>query len=59
MTLSVLLAIPVGYPMLRGLILSTVGFDIPGGGLVLLWLAVAIPGAIFLLSRVWRRARIA
>ena len=59
MTLGVLMAVPVGYPMLRGLILATVGFDIPGRGLVLLWLAVAIPGAMFLLARVWSRTRVA
>ena len=32
MTLGVLMAVPGGYPMLRGLILATVGFDIPGRG---------------------------
>ncbi len=59
MTLGVVAGLAIGEPMFRGLVLSSVGFDIPASGALGLYLAAAIPAGIFLLTRVWKRARVA
>ena len=59
LTLAVLVLLVVGYPMLRGLMVASVGFDVPGSGFVIMYVCVAIPGGAYLLSRVWKRDRIA
>ena len=48
----------VGYPILRGLIFTVIGMDVPGTGLIFLYALAAIPGAVYLLTRVWKRERI-
>jgi hypothetical protein len=59
LTLGVLLLLVVGYPVLRGLVFTVLGVDVPGGGFVLMYVCVAIPSGAYLLSRVWKRERVA
>lgn len=58
LTLGVIVMLIVGYPILRGLIFTVIGMDIPGSGLILLYAVAAIPGSVYLLTRVWKRERI-
>ena len=58
LTLGVVVLLVVGYPILRGLIFTVIGMDVPGNGLIVLYAAAAIPGAAYLLARVWKRERI-
>jgi hypothetical protein len=58
LTLGVILLLVVGYPILRGMIFTVIGMDVPGNGLIVLYAAAAIPGAAYLLARVWKRERI-
>jgi hypothetical protein len=55
--LAVLLGI-VGYPMSRGLMVASVGFDVPGTGYVLMYAVVAVVAEVYLFSRIWKRERI-
>lgn len=59
LTLGVLVMLIVGYPLLRGLIYSVGGVDIPGVGLVVLYACAALPAGAYMLSRVWKRERVA
>jgi hypothetical protein len=59
LTIGVLLLLAIGYPILRGLIFSFGGMDVPGLGFLIMYAVVAIPSGIYLLSRVWKRERIA
>jgi hypothetical protein len=59
LTLGVLVLLVVGYPVLRGLVFTVVGIDVPGGGFVVMYVCVAIPAGAYLLSRVWKRERVA
>jgi hypothetical protein len=58
LTLGVIVMVIVGYPLLRGLIYTVGGVDIPGVGLMVLYAGVALPAAAYMLSRVWKRERI-
>jgi hypothetical protein len=58
LTLGVVCMVIVGYPILRGLIFTVIGMDIPTSGLIVLYAVAAIPAAAYLLSRVWKRERI-
>ena len=58
LTLGVIVMLIVGYPILRGLIFTVIGMDVPGDGLILLYAVAAIPAAAYLLNRVWKRERI-
>ncbi|MGZ5297410.1 MAG: hypothetical protein ACXWYT_10790 [Actinomycetota bacterium] len=58
LTLGVLMMLIVGYPLLRGLIYTVIGMDVPGAGLVVLYTCAALPAGAYLLSRVWKRERI-
>jgi hypothetical protein len=58
LTLGVIVLLIVGYPILRGLIFTVIGMDAPGNGLIVPYAAAAIPGAAYLLARVWKRERI-
>ena len=57
-TLGVIVVLIVGYPLLRGLIYTVIGMDIPGAGLIVLYACAALPGGAYMLSRVWKRERI-
>jgi hypothetical protein len=60
LSIGLLIGLLVGEPMLRGLTFVWVGIDVPGPGFVLLYAAVAVPGAAYLLvSRIWKRVRVA
>ena len=59
LTLAVFVLLVVGYPILRGLVFAVGGMDIPGMGFIIMYLFVAVPGGAYLLSRVWKRERIA
>ena len=59
LSLGVLVLLVVGYPFLRGFMVASVGFDVPGTGFVIMYVCVAIPTGAYLLSRVWKRQRIA
>jgi hypothetical protein len=58
LTIGLVLALIVGEPILRGFILMSVGFDVPGSGFLILYLAMAVPAGLYLASRVWSRVRI-
>lgn len=55
----VLVAAVAGYPLARGGILAAMGFDIPGKGFQVMYAIVAAIAALYLLVRIWRRARVA
>jgi hypothetical protein len=57
LTLGVIVMLIVGYPILRGLIFTVIGMD-TGSGVIILYAIAAIPGAVYLLTRVWKRERI-
>lgn len=59
LTLGVLLMLVVGYPLMRGLVFAVGGMDIPGVGFIALYACVALPAGVYLLSRVWKRERVA
>lgn len=59
MSLGVLVGAVVGYPMTRGLILASIGFDVPGKPFMIGYTVAAVIVSIYLLARIWRRARIA
>jgi len=59
MSLGILVGAVVGYPMTRGFILANIGFDVPGKSFMVGYAVVAGAVSIFLLARIWRRARIA
>ena len=48
----------VGYPMSRGFILASVGFDVPGHGYVVMYAVIALVAELYLFSRIWKRERI-
>lgn len=58
LTFLVLAGMVIGYPMARGGLLAEVGFDVPGTPF-LIGYTVAVAFTVFLLIRIWRRARIA
>ena len=58
LTLGVIVMLIVGYPILRGLIFTVIGMDIPSSGLIVMYAVAAIPAAVYLLSRVWKHERI-
>ena len=59
LTLGVIVMLIIGYPLLRGLIYAVGGVDIPGVGLIGLYACAALPAGAYMLSRVWKRERIA
>ena len=59
LTVLVLLGVVVGYPMSRGEILAWIGFDVPGTAFLIAYGVVAGATALYLLTRIWKRARIA
>jgi hypothetical protein len=58
LTLGVIAMLIVGYPLLRGLIFSIIGLDVPGVGLIALYVCAALPAGAYMLNRVWKRERI-
>lgn len=58
LTLGVIVMLIVGYPVLRGLIFSVIGMDIPGGGMIILYACAALPAGAYMLNRVWKPERI-
>jgi hypothetical protein len=58
LTLGVIAMLIVGYPLLRGLIFSIIGLDVPGAGLIVLYVCAALPAGAYMLNRVWKRERI-
>jgi len=59
LTLAAIVGLVIGEPMLRGFILASVGFDVPGTGFVIFYVAIAVPAFAYLASRIWRRVRVA
>lgn len=59
LTIGVLILLAVGYPILRGLIFAFGGVDVPGAGFMVMYAVVAVPAGFYLLSRVWKRERVA
>jgi hypothetical protein len=59
LSICVLVGSVVGYPLARGGILAAAGFDIPGKGFQVMYAVVAAIISLFLLARIWRRARVA
>jgi len=59
LTIGVLLLLAIGYPILRGLVFTLGGMDVPGVGFMIMYAVVAVPAGLYLLSRVWKRERVA
>lgn len=59
MTLLLLIAVPIGYPMTRGMAVAFVGLDIPGRGFMIYYFIFVSPFVAYVLYRIWRRARVA
>jgi hypothetical protein len=59
LTVLVLIGAVVGYPMSRGEILAWIGMDVPGKAFLIGYAVVATLTSIWLLSRIWKRSRIA
>jgi len=57
-SLLIVLGLLIGYPMLRGMMLAFVGFDVPGLGFLGMYAALAIPAGAILLVRVWKAQRV-
>jgi hypothetical protein len=55
----VLVGCVIGYPIARGGMLAAVGIDVPGRPFLIGYAVVASVVAIFLIARIWKRARIA
>ncbi len=49
----------VGYPMARGGMLVAIGMDIPGPPFMIAYGFLAGAAVIYLLARIWKRARVA
>lgn len=58
LTVLVVIAAVLGYPLVRGLIFTVAGMDVPGTGFYVMYMIVAIPGALYLYLRIWRSSRI-
>jgi len=54
----IVLGLLIGYPMLRGMMVAFLGFDVPGVGFMAMYAALAIPAGAILLLRVWKAQRI-
>jgi hypothetical protein len=59
LTLLLLAGAVVGYPMARGGMFALIGFDIPGRPFMIGYAVVAAIVVLFLLTRIWKRARVA
>jgi hypothetical protein len=59
MTVGLLAGLVAGYPMSRGGMLAAVGFDIPGRPFLIGYSVAAGIAGLYLLSRIWKRARVA
>jgi hypothetical protein len=57
-SILIVLGLLIGYPMLRGMMLAFVGFDVPGVGFMAMYAALAIPAGSILLVRVWKAQRV-
>jgi len=58
LSIAILVGLVIGYPLLRGIMLAFMGFDIPGNGFLAMYGALAIPAAAFGLVKVWKEQRI-
>jgi hypothetical protein len=58
LTILALLGLAIGYPILRGLILVTMGMDVPGSGFLAMYLTVAITAGLFRMSKIWKSTRV-
>ena len=57
-TILTLFGLAIGYPIMRGLMLVTMGMDVPGSGFIAMYLTVAITGGLFLMSKIWKSTRV-
>jgi hypothetical protein len=53
-----LIALVIGYPLLRGFMVAAVGFDVPGSGFLAMYAVLAACAYGYLLSRIWQRTRV-
>ena len=58
LSLLTVMGLVIGYPMMRGLMVATVGFDVPGRGFVAMYATIAITAGLYLLSRIWKPTRV-
>ncbi len=59
LTFGVFLLLAACYPLLRGLIFAFGGMDVPGVGFMIMYAVIALPAGVYLLSKVWKRERVA
>jgi hypothetical protein len=58
LTLGAIALLIAGYPILRGLVFTVVGIDVPGSGFIVMYVCIAVPAGAYLFSRVWKRERV-
>ena len=58
LSFGVLCALVAGYPIARGGVLMVADTDLSGPGFMWLYVAFAIPAALFALFKIWKPARI-
>jgi hypothetical protein len=58
LSLLTVMGLIIGYPMMRGLMVATVGIDVPGRGFVAMYATIAITAGLYLLSRIWKPTRV-
>ena|SRR2546428_3959879 len=58
-TMAILMGAVVGFPMAKGGIVMSVGMDVPTRPFMVMYAIIAAPVCLYLLARVWKRARVA
>jgi hypothetical protein len=59
LTLSVLIGLVIGEPLMRGLMVATVGFDPSGAGFMVFYAVLAVPVCAYVIVvRIWKRVRV-
>ena len=58
LSLLTVVGLVIGYPMMRGLMVATVGVDVPGRGFVAMYATIAVTAGLYLLSRIWKPTRV-
>jgi hypothetical protein len=59
LTALVLMGCVIGYPLARGGMVAAVGMDVPGKPFLVGYATVAGVAAVYLIFRIWKRARVA
>ncbi len=58
LSLLTMVGLVIGYPMMRGLMVATVGVDVPGRGFAAMYATIAITAGLYVFSRIWKPTRV-